>query len=114
MTASADKRAPMGLTRTPPQARLPGLTVRLLLVLNFVVVACAAAPNAAETPGAAERPRTIRLVDRDLYGPGPFPDQKLKDGYIRYMEFVGFMQATVKPFNNGPAEPNVSGEMLVG
>jgi len=56
----------------------------------------------------------IKIGLRELYGPGPFPDQQLGTGHVRSMEFRSFMTATVPAFNNGPAEPNVSGEAAQG
>lgn len=56
----------------------------------------------------------IQIGLRQLYGPGPFPDQQLGTGHVRSMDFRSFMTATVPAFNNGPAEPNVSGEAAQG
>jgi hypothetical protein len=56
----------------------------------------------------------IKIYARHLYGPGPFPDQELGAGHVRSMNFTDFMTATVPAFNNGPAEPNVSGEARQG
>lgn len=57
---------------------------------------------------------SIKLVARQLYGPGPLPDQKLGAGHVHNMPFVGFMDARVPGTNNGAAPPNVSGESLQG
>jgi hypothetical protein len=56
----------------------------------------------------------ITIGKRTLYGPGPFPDQTLGVGHVGSMNFHEFMRATVPAFNNGPAEPNVSGEAAQG
>jgi hypothetical protein len=56
----------------------------------------------------------ITIGKRTLYGPGPFPDQTLGVGHVASMNFHEFMRATVSAFNNGPAEPNVSGEAAQG
>jgi hypothetical protein len=56
----------------------------------------------------------IRLVARQLYGPGPLPDQKLGAGHVHNMPFVSFMDARVPGTNNGAQPPNVSGEALQG
>lgn len=57
---------------------------------------------------------TIELIDRHLYGPGPFPDQKLETAWIRDLELTGFLEGVVKGFNNLGEEPNVSGEAKQG
>lgn len=55
---------------------------------------------------------TIEVTDRHLFGPGPFPDQKLKTAWIRNINFSEFLNGKVKGFNNLGEEPNVSGEIL--
>lgn len=57
---------------------------------------------------------TIEVTDRYLYGPGPFPDQKLKTAWIHNINFDGFLTGKVHGVNNLGEEPNVSGEKLQG
>lgn len=57
---------------------------------------------------------SIKLVARQLYGPGPLPDQKLGAGHVHNMPFIAFMDARVPGTNNGAEPPNVSGESLQG
>ncbi len=57
---------------------------------------------------------TIKVVERHLFGPGPFPDQKLQTAWIRHLELANFLNGTVKGFNNREREPNVSGEARQG
>ena len=64
--------------------------------------------------GTANAAYTIEVTNRHLYGPGPFPDQKLKTAWIRNLELDKFLQGHVKGFNNLGEEPNVSGEILQG
>lgn len=64
--------------------------------------------------GTRSQLHSIKLVARQLYGPGPLPDQKLGAGHVHNMPFVGFMDARVPGTNNGAAPPNVSGESLQG
>ncbi|HEU5134141.1 MAG TPA: hypothetical protein VFU13_03255 [Steroidobacteraceae bacterium] len=63
---------------------------------------------------AGERLYDIRLDKRHLYGPGPFPDQALAVGAVRSMKLEGFLTMNVAAFNNGAAEPNVTGEAAQG
>jgi len=56
----------------------------------------------------------ITISKRRLYGPGPFADQELGLGKVSSMHFDTFMNAIVPAFNNGPEEPNVSGEARQG
>jgi hypothetical protein len=76
------------------------------LSVGLIAVVCAGRTSAATYE--------IQIGQRLLYGPGPFPDQKLGTGHVRAMDFRTFMTATVPAFNNGPAEPNVSGEAAQG
>lgn len=57
---------------------------------------------------------TIEVTERHLYGPGPFPDQKLKTAWIRNLRLDSFLTGVVKGVNNLGEEPNVSGEILQG
>ena len=57
---------------------------------------------------------TIEVTDRYLYGPGPFPDQKLKTAWIHNINFDDFLTGKVQGTNNLGEEPNVSGEILQG
>lgn len=57
---------------------------------------------------------TIEVTDRTLFGPGPFPDQKLKTAWIRNLTFDSFLNGIVKGKNNLGEPPNVSGEELQG
>ncbi len=57
---------------------------------------------------------TIEVTERHLFGPGPFPDQKLKTAWIRNLKLDSFLNGIVKGANNLGAEPNVSGEKLQG
>ena len=63
---------------------------------------------------AGERLYDISLDKRYLYGPGPFPDQELAVGAVRSMKLEGFLTLNVAAFNNGAAEPNVTGEAAQG
>lgn len=74
-------------------------------LLGMVLITTAFAANAGHT---------IEVVDRHLYGPGPFPDQKLKTAWIRNLNFENFLNGTVSGSNNLGQEPNVSGEALQG
>lgn len=74
-------------------------------------VAAAAALVLASSAVAANE---IAIHARHLYGPGPFPDQELGAGHVKSMIFSDFMRARVPAFNNGPEEPNVSGEARQG
>lgn len=56
----------------------------------------------------------IDVIERTLYGPGPFPDQTLKDAWISNIELSGFLTGITRAVNNGGEEPNVSGEILQG
>jgi hypothetical protein len=80
--------------------------------LSVLIGACAlcAVPLAAD----AAQIYDITIQKRVLYGPGPFPDQQLAKGRVREMHFQKFMDAIVPAFNNGAAEPNVSGEKRQG
>ncbi len=57
---------------------------------------------------------TIEVTGRHLYGPGPFPDQKLKTAWIRNLNLEGFLVGKVEGSNNLGEKPNVSGEELQG
>lgn len=84
------------------------LAVRSSLLLGALLLVAAVAN------GASPEMHTIKLVARQLFGPGPLPDQKLGAGHVHNMPFVGFMDARVPGTNNGAAPPNVSGEALQG
>lgn len=56
----------------------------------------------------------IEFFERELYGPGPFPDQKLRPAWLRDLEMKEFLIGEVKGSNNLGDEPNVSGEALQG
>jgi len=64
--------------------------------------------------GTAFSANTIEVTERHLYGPGPFPDQKLDVAWIRQLELDGFLNGVVEASNNLASEPNVSGEALQG
>ncbi len=68
---------------------------------------------ASVTPLAAGE-HTIKVVDRHLFGPGPFPDQKLNTAWIRHLKLRNFLNGSVNGFNNLEREPNVSGEVRQG
>jgi hypothetical protein len=76
------------------------------LSVGLIAIVCAGQTSAATYE--------IQIGVRKLFGPGPFPDQQLGTGHVRSMDFRSFMTATVPAFNNGPAEPNVSGEAAQG
>jgi hypothetical protein len=83
-------------------------------MFNFIHALCVGLIAMVYAGHADAATYEIKIGLRQLYGPGPFPDQQLGTGHVRSMDFRSFMSATVPAFNNGPAEPNVSGEAAQG
>jgi hypothetical protein len=83
---------------------------RLMPWMCLGAALCAPALQAGNVPAPGSKIYDITIGKRLLYGPGPFPDQQLTAGHVHSMHFDSFMSAIVPAFNNGAAEPNVSGE----
>lgn len=48
------------------------------------------------TSGFARADYTIEFFERELYRPGPFPDQKLQPAWLRDVKLQGFLVGMVQ------------------
>jgi len=88
------------------------MNIKTLIIISGAYVSLMGGMLAYGNVG--DKAYTIEVIERHLYGPGPFPDQKLKAAWIRNLKLDSFLTGEVKGSNNRGDEPNVSGEILQG
>lgn len=82
--------------------------------LAYALLHCATCVPAAFAEPSSDRLYTIEVVQRHLYGPGPFPDQALPSAWLRKLSLDTSLKGLVRGENNLQEKPNVSGEVLQG
>ncbi len=55
----------------------------------------------------------LKITGGTFYGPGAMVDTPLPTGSLAHIEFTSPLKGQTKFFNNGPAEPNVPGEIEI-